>query len=379
MKPYLCTCGNTLYFDNSRCLECGKEVGYDWADDQMVEVGPDELYVRCSNGETYNMCNWVMPSAHKGKLCPACLLSRTIPDLSILENRVLWAEMEQAKRHAVYSLLRLELPVIDRRADPKGGLFFDFLRPLPNAPVTTGHDQGIITMNLEEADDALRERNRTALHEPYRTLLGHFRHELGHYYWYLWYQVQTPAPEWINAFREVFGDERVSYSDAMQNYYNQGAPLGWENNFISAYATMHPWEDWAETWANYMHICDGLETAWQFGLEQGVKRRPISLITPDAARLPAPFEDRDPAPFLSMLHRWIRLSPAMNALSKSLGHKNLYPFVLSTPVVKKLHMIDALIKEPPRPTDAPPYEPKTNAWLKRLWVWKTPETAPVSV
>jgi len=50
-------------------------------------------------------------------------------------------------------------------------------------PVLTSHCNGLITLNIAEADDAERERRRVKFHEPYRTLLGHLRHEVAHYYW----------------------------------------------------------------------------------------------------------------------------------------------------------------------------------------------------
>ena len=380
MKPYLCPCGNTLYFENSRCLECDREIGYDNAGDRMVDVGPDQPFTRCSNGVTHGACNWVVPVEEKGNLCPACVLSSMIPDLSFPNNLELWKLMEQAKRHMLYSLNRLELPVVDKIKQPETGLAFEFLRPQPDQPVITGHEKGLITMNLEEADDTVRETNRSRLHEPYRTLLGHFRHEVGHYYWYLWYETGATAPGMLEAFREVFGDERADYGAAMKHHYDNGAPAGWENSHISAYSTMHPWEDWAETWAHYLHICDGLETARDFNLEQGVKRKAIDLYAPETAQLPGPLQGLDPSPFLSLLHRWIRLSPALNAVAQSLGHTNIYPFVLSTPVVKKLHFIHACIDTPPiveRPqaentTSTPPPDVlKKHEWLKKLFVWKT--------
>jgi len=353
MKPYLCTCGNTLYFENSRCLECQRKVAYDCVGDRMVEISADGHYALCANGVTYQSCNWAVPAASAGALCPSCVLTQVIPDLTLSKNRFLWNRMEQAKRHAIYSLMRLELTVIDRRRDPEGGLAFNFLSSTPEERVLTGHENGVITLDLDEADDAIRETNRTRFHEPYRTLLGHFRHEIGHYYWHLWFEVNA-SPAILSACREVFGDERADYAEAMKKHYAEGAPAGWEKAFISPYSTMHPWEDWAETWAHYLHICDVLESAKAFGLEQGLKRKEIDLYTPEDARLPAPWRDLDPTPFLVLLHRWIRLSPALNAIARSLGHENLYPFVLSTPVVKKLHVIHACIESPPAPLEESP-------------------------
>jgi hypothetical protein len=339
MKPYLCTCGNTLYFDNTRCLACQAEVGYDPFLDAMVPVGFGTAHTRCFNGSTHGICNWVVPATQRGTLCLSCNLTKVIPLLSVPDALPLWSVMEENKRHLIYSLKQFGLPIIDKATDPAAGLAFQFKVALPDQPVITEHDKGLIVINLEEADDVVRERNRKNLHEPYRTMLGHFRHEVGHYYWYLWFELGNGFPRELDACRQVFGDDRADYDAAMKIHYQNGAPLGWENSFISSYSSMHPWEDWAETWAQYLHICDGLETARQFGLETGVKGKQIDLFTPAAAKLPAPFDTINTTAFLDLIHRWVRLSPALNAFSQSLGHQNLYPFVLSVPVVQKLHFI----------------------------------------
>ena len=360
MKPFVCRCGNTLYFGNTLCLQCKREVGYDNVKDSMVYVGPKSPHVRCANGIQYQACNWAVPAADAGKICRACALSRVIPDLSVEGSLALWQLMEQAKRHVIYSLMRLGLPFCSRIEDPLHGLAFEFLRPASGCVVTTGHEKGVIAINLNEADDAFREANRARLHEPYRTLHGHFRHELGHYYWYLWFEVGHARPNMVEAFRSVFGDERQDYEAAMKRHYESPAS-GWEDHFISAYSTMHPWEDWAETWAHYLHIRDGLETAAAFGLEQGVRGKRIDPFLPEAARLPAPFHKLRSEAFLSLLHRWVRLSPALNALSESLGHKNLYPFVLSRSTVRKLHFIHACVERPSM------VDSRRKGWWKRLF------------
>ncbi len=363
MKPYVCSCGNTLYFDNSRCLVCQTEVGYDSLQDCMVPVGPGESHLRCANGVANGVCNWAVPPSAQAQFCPACALTRVIPPLSVPDVLPLWKLMEEAKRHLVYSLYRHQLPVVSRNADPTAGLAVEFKMSMPDQPVATEHNDGVIVINLEEADDALRERNKKNLHEPYRTLLGHFRHEVGHYYWFLWFQRGRAQPGVLEACRQVFGDERASYEAAMKKHYEQGAPAGWENSFISSYSTMHPWEDWAETWAQYLHICDGLETASSFGLETGVKTKQIDLFTKEAVQLPAPFAKIDPTAFLTLLHRWVRLSPALNAFSQSLGYKNVYPFVLSIPVARKLHFIHACVTT----IGSPQVEQPRKGWLKSLF------------
>lgn len=344
MKPFTCTCGNTLFFDNNRCLKCEEEVGYDRLSDSMLPWRNHEELQLCDNGTKFGVCNWLVPVDDKSPLCLSCQFNRVIPDLSVPENVVLWARMESAKRRLVYSILRLGLPIVNRQTNPDAGLVFDFLQPTPQAPVVTGHDLGVITLNLQEADDAVREQNRQKLHEPYRTLLGHFRHEVGHYYMWLWLERDGKEDPLLDSFRKVFGDERANYSDALQHHYSQGAPVGWEQSFISAYATAHPWEDWAETWAHYLHLIDTLETSRSFGFDAVKTLRHTERFDPAAVTLPPPFDKRDPEEFLDVLHRWSALTPALNEISVSLGQRDMYPFVLSTPVARKLHFVHCLIR-----------------------------------
>ena len=175
--------------------------------------------------------------------------------------------METAKRRLVYSLLNLKLPVANKSEDPRQGLAFAFLSDVvkPDGSVSkilTGHENGLITLNIAEADDATREKVRLAMNEPYRTLLGHFRHEIGHYYW----GRLVRGTNFLEPYRELFGNEEANYDEALKRYYASGPPVNWQDNYISAYATSHPWEDWAETWAHFMHIQDAVEVANDFGL-----------------------------------------------------------------------------------------------------------------
>jgi hypothetical protein len=342
MKPYTCTCSNVLFFDNSRCLKCGEDVGYDRISDAMIPWRARRDLQLCENGTKYGICNWLIPVGSKSPLCLSCQFNRIIPDLSVPANLALWAKMESSKRRLVYSMLRIGLSICNRLANPEAGLAFDFLQPLPSRPVLTGHDKGVITMNLQEADDAVREKNRQDLYEPYRTLLGHFRHEVGHYYMWLWME-RTHEESLLNSFRQIFGDERASYQEALQRHYQQGAPGNWDQSFISAYATMHPYEDWAETWAHYLHFTDALETARGFGIDSAKALRHTERFAPEAVVLPPPFDKRDPAEFLNKLQHWSALTPALNEISVSLGQRDLYPFVLNIPVARKLHFVHSLI------------------------------------
>jgi len=247
------------------------------------------------------------------------------------ENGEYWQRIEVAKRRLVSSLIGLGLPVVSRvTEDPERGLAFDFLRPAEDAPVFTGHSEGIITLNIEEAADSTRERIREQMHEPYRTLLGHLRHETGHYYWS---RLIEESPVWLAQFREVFGNEQQDYAAALENHYRQGPPADWANQFVSAYASVHPWEDWAETWAHYLHLTDTLDTALSFHLEIDSVELPFEGFDKEA------LAQQDAAAFLEILNSWARFTAVLNELSRSMGLPDFYPFVLSRSAVAKLHFV----------------------------------------
>jgi hypothetical protein len=214
---------------------------------------------------------------------------------------------------------------------------FDFLRAPPGGPpVMTGHASGLITINVEEADDAKREKIRHAMREPYRTLLGHFRHEVGHYYWdrLVW------DTKWLEPFRTLFGDERASYAEALKRNYEQGPPADWPQAYISSYATMHPWEDWAETWAHYMHVVDSLTTAMGFGLEPEDIEAEIVPFGKDALFAP---DNPNATRFLELLNGWTQLTVVLNEMARSMGQPDFYPFVMSKPAVAKLQFIQMVV------------------------------------
>ena len=348
MKLFSCQgCGQLLYFENVRCENCGRALGYltDLAEISAVEpqedgswlvlAAPHKAYKFCRN---YNagMCNWMVSAEDEAGFCLACRHNRTVPDLSTPGNDALWRKIETAKHRLFYSLLRLNLPLESRADDPEHGLAFDFLADLPQphaAGVMTGHDNGLITLALKEADDATREKVRTAMGEPYRTLLGHFRHEIGHYFWDR--LVENDAPI-LEGFRALFGDERRDYGEALRKYYEEGPPANWQNDFISMYATSHPWEDFAETWAHYLHIVDTLETAAAFGVKVKPRRAKGEL----TATI-----DFDPyrADMDRLIDAWLPVEFATNNLNRSMGLTDLYPFLLSPRVIDKLSFVHVLM------------------------------------
>jgi hypothetical protein len=262
-------------------------------------------------------------------------LTRVIPDLSRPGHQEAWYKIEVAKRRLVYTLLELGLPLRSKLEDPERGLAFEFLADPddPSAPrPLTGHADGLITINLAEADDAERERRRLAMHEPYRTLLGHFRHEVGHYYW----DVLIAGSPRQDAFRRTFGDERADYAQALQAHYQQGAPADWQQRFVSHYASAHPWEDWAETWAHYVHMVDTLETAASCGLALKPRRTDEPALQTDPRRgLPGTFEQ--------MVEDWFPLTYVLNSLNRCLGMPDGYPFVLSDQQIAKLRFVHETI------------------------------------
>ena len=351
MQLFECqSCGQPLYFENTRCERCGHTLGYlrDGPSLSAVEPLPDgtwsalaapgQTFRFCANA-VHGVCNWLVPAESGEWFCAACNLNRTIPDLDTPGNLLLWQRLEGAKHRLVYGLLRLGVPLSRKASDGGPGLAFDFLAGSGNAfqesvRVVTGHAHGLITIDVAEADDAERERHRQDMAEPYRTLLGHFRHEVGHYYW----ERLVHDGLWMGAFRELFGDERRDYGQRLKEHYASGPPPGWQERYVSGYASAHPLEDFAETWAHYLHIVDTLETAASFGL--GVRPN-----TPGGAALRSeidfdPYQQRD---FDRLLQAWLPLTYAVNSLNRSMGQPDLYPFVLAPIVMGKLRMVHGLV------------------------------------
>jgi hypothetical protein len=346
MKLFECqACGQPLYFENSRCESCGRRLGclpslQEISALEPAEAGfwkalalPEGRFRFCANAE-HDACNWLIPEEENNPYCRACRHNRTVPDLSIAQNVNRWRRLEAAKRRLFYTLLKLELPLATRAEDPQG-LAFDFLADSaensPNGPsILTGHDNGLITINIAEADDAERERRRHSMAEPYRTLLGHFRHEIGHYFW----NVLVRNDPSLERFRQIFGDERQDYGEALQAHYANGPKENWQDEFVSAYAASHPWEDFAETWAHYLHIVDTLETANAFGM----KVRPRISRGPELAT-EIDFDPHQEAALNRLITAWLPLTFAVNSLNRSMGQPDLYPFVLAPAVIAKLAFI----------------------------------------
>ena len=348
MQIFRCDhCGSFIFFENSQCTRCGHTLAFLPDRLRMAALQADgdtwhpakphkkdrARYRLCANYQAHDVCNWTVAADDPNPLCLSCRLTQVIPDLQPPGHLQAWYRMEIAKRRLLYTLIGLGLPIQAREDDPQHGLAFEFLADPPpgegdGKPVLTGHADGLITINLAEADDAERERRRLRLHEPYRTLLGHFRHEIGHYYWD---QLIAGSPR-LDAFRERFGDEREDYAAALQRHYEQPA-ADWAQQYISAYASSHPWEDWAETWAHYLHMIDTLETASACGLSLRSE--------PARAEFEAPQPQHEP--FDDIIERWFPLTFALNNLNRGLGQADAYPFVLPQAAIDKLRFVHETI------------------------------------
>jgi hypothetical protein len=335
-------CGAELFFENSVCVTCGSAVGYSREDGSMVAVNDDRPI--CANLNRCG-CNWIADPSSTAGLCFSCSLTRTRPaDADTIGLNQYWVA-EAAKRRLIFGLDELELPI--KISDGSSGLAFDLLSSGQDK-IITGHLNGLITLDLAESSDAHREALRESMDEPYRTVLGHFRHEIGHYYCDLLVLNGDRREE----FRELFGEESTSYDEALQRHYSGGAGHDWQSRYISAYATMHPLEDFAEVFGHLLHIADTLQTAAEFRL----------LPDHDHGQSDDAFSVREIAkkPRVALLERpiaevvaetWLPLTKGLNQINRSMGKADLYPFVLAQPVIAKLGFVADLVAnaDVPRP------------------------------
>jgi len=351
MKTFRCdNCGQLLFFENVRCLRCGSALAFlpdrlalcavePAADGQaglwrrktrQPRPGDETRYRLCQNHLQYQACNFAVRADDPNALCVSCRQTRILPDLSVPHNQERWYRIEAAKRRLFYTLARLGLLAVNPPGAQRDAPVFEFLADVPGRQVLTGHAEGVITLNIAEADEAERVQRRVALHEPYRTLLGHLRHESGHYYW----ERLVREGGRIEDFRNMFGDERADYGQALDTYYAAGATGDWQARCVSAYATSHPWEDWAETWAHYLHMVDLLETAASYRTR---------LVVPGSEG-DGPEEIADPfeggaEEFSQLVAQWVPLTLLLNSLTRSLGQDDAYPFALASGALEKLRFV----------------------------------------
>ncbi|MFG6667022.1 putative zinc-binding metallopeptidase [Halomonas sp. HNIBRBA4712] len=348
MQTFSCRCGNPLFFENTHCVACDFEVGWCPSCHAIVALEPLESgqyrcsaagceapLVKCHNYAVENVCNRMVAADHApapggtepAPLCDCCCHNDVIPDLGVEGNRERWAALEAAKRRLFYTLDLLKLPHGAPGDDTPLPLTFSFMadalpdqglwRSVGQQKVYTGHAEGHITINVKEADTVERERLRVDMNESHRTLIGHFRHEVGHYYWDLLVKGQDEE-----ACKAVFGDhENPTYSEALEQYYQQGAPQDWAERHISAYATMHAWEDFAESFAFYLDMVSVLDTAQHMGVTHTEYDGSLE----------------------SLVQAFHQVGLAVNELNRDMGLLDLAPSVLAPPVHAKLEYLHELI------------------------------------
>lgn len=345
MKYFICSqCQNQVFFANSHCVKCQALLGYVAAEKDMGTFQKqtdtlwlalnnhyaNKLFKPCFNYQNHQVCNWMLAADNPQIYCESCQLTHSIPSLDNPDHLIYWARIEHAKRRFLYLMQRLNImPRPKKDQHDHYGLRFDFLMPSPNQPVLTGHANGVITLNVSEADVVYRETTRIKMGENYRTLLGHFRHESGHYYFDL---LVATFPDMLPEFRALFGDEREDYAQALRHHYDAGPPSDWQAHFVSSYASTHPWEDWAESWAHYLHMMDTLETAYHAGLVVNTDKRDLKSMQ----FIENPIGAQD---FENVLQNWMTITFNLNALNRSMGLEDAYPFTLSDAVLNKFRFI----------------------------------------
>jgi hypothetical protein len=359
MQLFSCAgCGQTVYFDNRFCVRCERKLAFcpSNINVEAIDLGSYGHYTLTSNPQraaklcvnsSNDICNWLADDGSTDGFCQACEHNRLVPDVSTDAGINQWQKLSQAQRHLYYSLLRLDLPRPARAQDPDGGLVFDFLvdevqQDGSVQAAMTGHDEGVIAIRAAEADDLVREEVKDQMNEPYRTMLGHFRHEIGHF---IWNKKVRDAGQ-LDECRAVFGDEREDYGEALKRNYAEGPRPDWPAFFISSYASIHPWEDFAECFAHYLHIVDTLETAHSFGIK-------IDPEDHDDISTELAFDPYKARSAKRIVSAWVPLTVAMNSLQRSMGEKDLYPFVLTPAVMDKLEYMHRLLHRSPPAQQTP--------------------------
>jgi hypothetical protein len=384
MIPFHCgRCGHAVFFENVRCGRCDALLGYlpgercmgafEEAEAPAVLAAPpapapadtegteapapasspapaptarwrrvgdacdgagDQLFTPCANRVQHDICNWMLDPGDTGTLCRSCRLTAVIPDLTVAGNTARWAAIETAKRRLMFTLIEHGLdPEPKTSPTDNKGLALHLLAAVPGgAPVMTGHAGGTITINIAEADDVEREATRVAFGEPVRTLLGHLRHEFGHYLQQRW--ITGAAAE---TCRATFGDERDDYAAALARYHAEGPPADWQQRFVSAYASAHPFEDWAETCAHVLLVSDAVQTAESWGLRLD---GPVARARPKSSRSQP--MDR------VVIEHWLPVAQFLNAMNRSLGLRDSYPYLMPDAVLQKMALVQRLLADAAR-------------------------------
>lgn len=346
MKNFSCGCGATVYFESNHCVACKSELGWCLSCNTLRSIAADandqyhcgeptcgKPLSKCHNYATEQVCNRCVETEAIGEgqiLCNYCKYNETIPDLSIKGNREKWHRIELAKRRLLYTLDLLGLPYGTAAENFPVPLSFDFKGDATQKrtlwfnmnkveQVYTGHASGKVTINIREADNVERERARMSFGEAHRTIIGHFRHEMGHYFWDVLVKNQCEA-ECVAVFGDHFDPD---YGTALEIYYQNGAKENWKKNYISGYATMHPWEDFAESFATYLDMISVLDIA--FHADE------LYAVEPTQAS------------FADISKHYSKLGLLLNEMNRAMGLLDLVPEVHTAGILKKVEFIHDLL------------------------------------
>lgn len=349
MKNFFCNCGAVVFFENNQCLSCGSELGWCPACESIGAIHKDangQYYCshascgaplsKCHNYAVEHVCNRCTltekVTGETENLCDYCRFNETIPDLSVEGNREKWQRIEVAKRRLLYTLDTLNIPYGSSKEGFEVPLSFDFkgdsskksflwFNMSKHEQVFTGHADGKVTINIREADDIEREKARISFGEAHRTVIGHFRHEMGHYFWDLLVKGKCEQ-EYV----AIFADHKnPDYSTALEHYYEHGPKAGWQSHYISAYATMHSWEDFAESFAAYLDMVSVVDTAFHaFSLNS------LNPIT---------------ASFKDIAKEYAQLGLFMNEMNRAVGLIDLVPEVHTQAILRKIEFIHDLLRK----------------------------------
>ena len=341
MKIFQCGhCNGELLFQNHECENCSQIAGYydkeqvmftfHYKNNILTTDQNQRAFKFCKN-KSIEVCNWLLDLDDEHEYCIACRLNRTTPKQTEIDDFAKWKKLEISKHRLIYQLQKIGLP-LPQIIEQNVGLRFDFISQKKNKNSLTGHSEGLITILLKEADSLEREKARRKFSEAYRTLIGHLRHEIGHYFWD---ELIRNQPEKLEEFRKLFGDESLDYQIALDKYYNSDPPENWQKSFISRYSTSHPWEDWAESWAHYLHVMDMVETAYFFGIE--VKNQKY-----DNAIEP-PFDPYFINDFDRIIKAFSPISFAVNSINRTMGMPRVYPFKITDAITEKIKFIHQLL------------------------------------
>ena len=296
----------TLWFHNLSATD-GTPIAYDPASREFTGAAPF-----CSNRELIG-CNWV--ATKPGGLCRSCAMTAMVPDRTVDNAVSNWAKTEAAKRWVLDNLGHWGwFQPDDSGIKPVFHMLAEGL-----TPVSMGHIEGVVTISVAEADEVVRMSRRNALDEPHRSLIGHMRHELAHMIWWR----LSRNDQFLSGFRTLFGDERSNYSRALQRHYNLGPPPDWRDHYLTAYASAHPHEDWAETAANLMHLTDIADSFVGSGFR-----------APDISDDWQPYAESDPD---RLIRASVSIALGVNHINRSMGLSDLYPFVICPSARRKLH------------------------------------------